>query len=97
MVHNSKFFGSKYIEIKEMPTISELVKNDNMVNFAFYRSGIFYYIVVIPNHIYEFQVPIDDIGTATLHDSDKAITFMRWIRKSIEEKTIQERPVLYAQ
>lgn len=88
------WFGDKYIPIVEMPTLKELVKDGIRVQFNFYRNGVFYYIVVIPNHIYEFQVPLDDIGTATLHDYDKAITFMRWIRKSIEEKTLQERPVL---
>ena len=95
MIHNSKWMDSnRYIAIKEMPKVTDLVKDNNTVKFAFYRSGVFYYIVIIPNHIYEFPVPIDDIGNATLHDTDKAITFMRWIRKAIEDKTIQEHPLL---
>ena len=36
---------------------------------------------------YLFPVPLEDIGTATMESRDKAITFMRWIRKSIEDKT----------
>lgn len=36
---------------------------------------------------YIFPVPIEDIGSATLLAEDKAITFMRWIRKAIEDKT----------
>lgn len=94
-VHKNGWLNAdSYIPIKEMPTISELVKDGNTVKFSFFRSGVFYYIVVIPNHIFEFPVPIEDIGNATLHDYDKAITFMRWIRKAIEEKTLQEHPVL---
>ena len=96
MIHQSKFIGERYKKIEALPTVSELVKDNNRVHFAFYRSGFFYYIVVITNHIYEFPVPIEDIGNATLHDHDKAITFMRWIRKSIEEGTIQEREILMA-
>ena len=37
---------------------------------------------------YIFTVPLEDIGTATLLAEDKAITFMRWIRKAIENKTL---------
>lgn len=39
-------------------------------------------------NVYTFPVPLDDIGTATLLSEDKAITFMRWIRKAIEDKTL---------
>ncbi len=86
-----------YVPIKEMPTIKELVESDRRVRFSFYRAGFFYYNVVVPNHIYEFPIPVEDIGTATLHDYDKAITFIRWIRKAIEEKTLQERIYGYAE
>lgn len=34
-----------------------------------------------------FTVPVEDIGQATLMRQDKAITFMRWIRKAIEGGT----------
>lgn len=94
---NDKFYNGDYISISEMPTVSDLIKNGSRVRFSFFRAGMFYYIIVVPNHMYEFPVPIDDIGNATLHDYDKAITFMRWIRKSIEEKTIQEKRILYAE
>jgi hypothetical protein len=36
----------------------------------------------------QFPVPLDDIGTATLLATDKAITFMRWIRKAIQDGTL---------
>jgi len=32
-------------------------------------------------------VPLSDIGDATLHATDKAIVFMRYIRKAVEEHT----------
>ena len=35
---------------------------------------------------YEFPVPLSDIGDATLLVSDKAILFMRYIRKALENK-----------
>lgn len=74
--------------------IKELVKN-NFVFFDSYRQGNFYYRLCQQvkdetgqtNLYYLFPVPIDDIGTATLIATDKAITFMRWIRKAIQDKT----------
>lgn len=33
---------------------------------------------------FEFPVPIEDIGTATFHKEDKAMLFMRYIRKHME-------------
>lgn len=77
--------------------IKELVK-DNFVYFDSYRQGIFYYRLeyskVMNEDNYHFKmvfpVPVEDIGTATLLDKDKAITFMRWIRKAIADKTLIE-------
>lgn len=43
---------------------------------------------IVKYDLYQFPVPIEDIGTATLPSSDKAITFMRWIRKAMEDKTL---------
>jgi hypothetical protein len=61
----------------------------NSVHFQYYRQGHFYYSVdsIHGGEWYIFPVPADDIGTATLNAADKAITFMRWIRKAIEDKT----------
>ena len=43
----------------------------------------------IPNYdLYQFPVPIEDIGNATMLSEDKAITYMRWIRKAMEDKTL---------
>lgn len=76
--------------------IKDIIK-DNTVAFDSYRQGFFYYNVGVTEdygdgkHLtitfYQFPVPLHDIGTATLLARDKAITYMRWIRKAIEDKT----------
>lgn len=78
-------------------TIKELVK-DNEVTFDSFRQGFFYYNLetVIKEgtmsslKVYQFSVPLDDIGTATMPAKEKAIFFMRWIRKAKEDKTLIE-------
>src|SRR4051812_32839132 len=83
-------------------SIKNIVK-DNRVTFAYFRSGVFYYEVTLKAQsanpelegkleglvyeTYQFPVPIEDIGESSLNASDKAILFMRWIRKAIEDKT----------
>ena len=69
-------------------SIKELVKN-KVVSFDSFRQGFFYYNVYDPNEtptgeVYQFTVPLEDIGSSTLLRNDKAITFMRWIRKAQE-------------
>lgn len=78
--------------------IKDLVKN-RYVEFAFYRSGFFYYNILVilhpENHqelmkkeVFQFPIPIEDVGNASFNVRDKAITFMRWIRKAKEDKTL---------
>jgi len=68
--------------------IKDIIK-DNNVAFAKYRQGVAYYTVRVPSTGAEhmFPVPLEDIGDATLLASDKAIVFMRYIRKAIDEGT----------
>jgi hypothetical protein len=73
--------------------IKNIVK-DNLVLFKEYRNGIMYYEVnfrkdTTSNIMIQatFPVPLDDIGISTLKGVDKAIFFMRWIRKAIEDNT----------
>lgn len=77
-------------------SIKDLVK-DNLVTFYKYKTGFFYYHLKIDltvndnvenSGIYEFTIPIDDIGDATMQFADKAITYMRWIRKAKEKGTL---------
>lgn len=68
--------------------IKDIVKG-NRVHFLRYRQGYFYYIVHVASEKawYSFTVPLDDIGDATLENEDKAIRFMRYIRKAMENDT----------
>jgi len=63
--------------------LKDIVKN-NFVHFNSYRTGFFHYIVKVNNIIYQFPIDREDIGQATLLATDKAIMYMRWIRKAIE-------------
>ena len=36
---------------------------------------------------YTFPVPLEDVADASLHANEKAITYMRYIRKALEEGT----------
>lgn len=63
-----------------MSDIKDLVK-DNTVTFQFYRDGSLWYQV--EGHDFIFPVPISDIGTATFNATEKAILFMRYIRKYV--------------
>lgn len=58
--------------------IKEMVKDNKKVRFMFFRDGDCWYSTECG---FEFPVPIADIGNATLLAEDKAILFMRYIRK----------------
>ena len=64
-----------------MNSIKEMVKDRKMVRFSFYRDNELWYVT---EDGFEFPVPLDDIGNATFMHKDKAILFMRYIRKHIE-------------
>lgn len=57
----------------------EVVKGKK-VHFTFYRDGQLWYET---EDGFEFPVPINDIGNATFLAEDKAILFMRYIRKHL--------------
>lgn len=61
-------------------SIKDMVKN-KVVKFLFYKEGELWYVTECG---FEFPVPISDCGTASMNASDKAILFMRWIRKQID-------------
>ena len=62
-------------------SVKEHVINDQKVNFSFYRDGILYYKT---EKGLLFEVPISDAGSGCFNGQDKAVLFMRWIRKQIE-------------
>ena len=63
-----------------MPSLKECVKDE--VAFVKYRSGLLYYVC---SNNFEFTVPIEDTDGATFMAVDKALYFMRWIKKALEE------------
>lgn len=68
--------------------IKEIVR-DNVVRFERYRQGYAYYSVEVPPQgaRYVFPVPLDDVGDATLGAVEKAIVFLRYIRRALDDGT----------
>lgn len=64
--------------------IKDIIR-DNTVRFDFLRAGVAYYRVVVNDEAYRFPVRLSDIGDATLLSEDKAILFMRYIRKALTD------------
>jgi hypothetical protein len=64
-----------------MNSIKEMVKDRKKVRFSFYRDKELWYVT---EDGFEFPVPIGEVGNATFMAEDKAILFMRYIRKHIE-------------
>lgn len=64
-----------------MRTIKEMIVNNQKVRFSFYRDAQLWYETECG---FRFPVPIGDAGTATFLAEDRAILFMRYIRKQME-------------
>lgn len=61
--------------------LKEMVKDNRKVNFVRYRKGELIYVTECG---FEFPVPIDDTGDGIFLAQDKAIIFMRYIKKHID-------------
>lgn len=82
---------------REIMKLKDLVTKEHVVAFDSFRAGFFYYNVYNSNNTpkgdtYQFTVPVEDIGGSTLMAHDRAITFMRWIRKAIDNDTLIKVP-----
>jgi hypothetical protein len=64
-----------------MTTLKELVGPGKKVHFCFYRQKELWYKT---SDGFEFPVPIEDCGDGVFLNEDKAIIFMRYIRKHME-------------
>lgn len=75
-----------------MNSIKDMVKDGKKVHFSFYREGELWYKTECG---FNFSVPIADVGGAAMLNEDKAILFMRWIRKHMDmlEDAKAEQPV----
>ncbi len=61
-----------------MRSIKDMVKDGQRVEFKFYKENQLWYSTECG---FEFPVPTGEIGKATFHAEDKAMLFMRYIRK----------------
>jgi len=66
-----------------MQTLKEMVSGNKVVTFVHYREGALTYKT---EDGFQFSVPVSDTGNATFQAEDKAILFMRWIRRAMEEE-----------
>jgi hypothetical protein len=73
--------------------LMQMVGNNNQVQFVRYHDGQLWYVVAYTTGVlglpmdgeyFEFPVPVSDIGTATFLAKDRAMLFMRYIRKHME-------------
>jgi hypothetical protein len=60
--------------------IKDIVKGQT-AHFVFYRDKALFYET---DNGFLFPVPVDDAGSATLNQEEKAILLMRYIRKHLE-------------
>ena len=60
--------------------LKEMVTGDKRVTFVKYKLGELWYKA---ENGFEFPVPINDTGEAEFSASDKALLFMRWIRRHL--------------
>ena len=65
-----------------MRSLKEMVSNNQKVRFSYYRGGDLWYTTECG---FLFPVPVADIGDATFLTEDKAMLFMRYIRKYLSE------------
>ena len=63
-------------------SIKDMVKDGKQVKFQFYKSGELWYVTECG---FEFPVPTSDAGDATFLNQDKAMMFMRYIRKHLHD------------
>jgi hypothetical protein len=70
-----------------IPNLKDEVKDNKKVKFEFYRGRELWYKT---ESGFVFPVPIEDVGDATFLPEDKAILYMRYIRKHIEELKKEE-------
>jgi hypothetical protein len=61
-------------------SIKDMVSNGKKVHFVRYQQQELWYVTDCG---FEFPVPLDDTGNAAFLAEDKALMFMRYIRKHI--------------
>lgn len=69
-----------------MTDLKDMVRDGKKVVFQYYKDGQLFYQTECG---FEFPVPVTDIGNATFLAEDKAMLFMRYIRKHL--KALEEK------
>lgn len=72
-----------------MKSIKDMVTGEKQVTFTRYRDGELWYVT---DGDFEFPVPVADIGNATFLARDKALMFMRYIRKHMQMLELARSP-----
>ena len=83
MGHGGQYKKEKIMNVKDM------VINNQQVEFLRFQQNELWYKT---ENGFEFPVPIEDTGSAEFKPKDKAILFMRWIKRhldSIEQGRIE--------
>lgn len=62
-------------------SVKDMVKDNKKVSFSYYKDSELWYET---QDGFLFPVPTSDIGNATFLKEDKAILFMRYIKKHID-------------
>lgn len=62
--------------------IKDMVSDNKCVVFVRYQNGELWYATECG---FNFPVPITDAGTAVFKAQDKALLFMRWIKRHIKQ------------
>ena len=60
--------------------MKEMVRDNQKVRFRYYREKELWYSTECG---FEFPVPVNDTGTGIFRAEDRAILFMRWLRRHI--------------
>ena len=63
-----------------MRSVKAMVTGNKQVTFVHFKDGE---LVYVTDCGFEFPVPVSDVGTATMLANDKAIMYMRYIRKHV--------------
>lgn len=79
------------IDLKGAKLIN-LIK-DNKVHFDFYQDKTLYYYLLYQGYKYIFPITVEEAKGGCFTAEDKAILFMRWIRKSIEADEMIVEPI----
>jgi hypothetical protein len=66
----------------KLPGIVELARGT--ARFVKFEDQHLWYSVLWSGGLFEFPIPVTDAGGGQFWPEDKALTFMRWIRKHLE-------------